>query len=273
MGEYGFGALPSPVDVRDYKLNIAAMTPQSLPKTFQLIPTTIKNQGSQPTCVAHALSSLVEFYNLRDTERKEVFSTEFIYGCRADDEYQGNGMYLRDGLKVLQKYGDVWNVRLSGNSDVATAMKRVKANFDTLCVLAKPNRITSYFKIQTLNELKQALENCGRVPATMKWFSGAKVGSDGLYKYGQTDIKDYHAVLIIGWDENNLIVQNSWGSLWGKHGLFYVPINKIEEVFCEFYGVTDNINDVVKPSPTVNQFSPLINCILRLINIIREVLR
>lgn len=269
MDGYGFGALPSPKDIRDYKLNVAAMTPKQLPKTFQLTPTKIKNQGSQSTCVAHSLASMVEFFNLRDTERNDIFSTEFIYGCRADDEYQGEGMPLRNGLKVLQKYGDVWYSRLSGNSDVTTAMKRVRDNFDTLCTLAAPHRITSYFKIQTLNELKQTLINCGPVPATMRWFVDAKVGTDGIYKYKTKGIQDYHAVLIIGWDENNLIIQNSWGELWGKHGLFYVPINQMEEVFYEIYGVTDNIKDVVKPSPTVNQFSSLINFILRLINMIR----
>ena len=53
MEEYSFGALPSPKDVRDYKLNTAAMVPKSLPKIFKLTPTKIKNQGSQSTCVAH----------------------------------------------------------------------------------------------------------------------------------------------------------------------------------------------------------------------------
>ena len=269
MEEYNFGALPSPKDIRDYKLNAAAMVPKSLPKTFKLTPTKIKNQGSQPTCVAHSLASMVEFFNLRDTERDYPFSTEFIYGCRADDGYQGDGMYMRDGLKVLQKYGDVWYSRLPGNSDVSTAMKRVRENFDTLKVLAEPNRITSYFKINTLIELKQSLVNCGPVPAVMRWFKDAKVKSDGIYSYKSTKIKDYHAVLILGWDEDNLIVQNSWGSLWGDHGLFYVPISEMFDVFYEFYGVTDNINNVVQPSPTIDKFSSLINFILRVIELFK----
>ena len=266
MDKYGFGALPSPKDVRDYKLNVAAMAPQRIPTVYKWSPTRIKNQGSQSTCVAHALSSLVEFYNLRDTRHKDIFSTEFIYGCRGALDYQGEGMYLRDGLKVLQKYGDVLEKDLPGNSNVATAMRRVESNFKTLTLLAEPNRITSYFKIQTLNELKQALLNCGPVPACMKWFEGATVDKKGVYQYSSTEIDACHAVLIIGWDKNNLIIQNSWGMLWGDGGLFYVPIEKIDEVFYEFYGVTDDITEVVQPSPVVNQFSPLINWILRLID-------
>ena len=29
-----------------------------------------------------------------------------------------------------------------------------------------------------------------------------------------------HAVLLVGWDEQNYILQNSWGSGWGQNGLF-----------------------------------------------------
>lgn len=274
MEEYGLGAIPSPKDIRDYKLNAAAIqTIKKFPSTFRLTHTEIKNQGDQLTCVAHTLASLIEYYNLRDTKNDYKFSTDFIYGCRTDQDYLGEGMYLRDGLKIIQKYGDVLYTQLPGNTNVPTARQKVFANFDDLVIQASPNRISTYYKIQTLNELKYALMNDGPVPALMKLFKDAEVKSDGMYNYISKEIRGYHAVLIIGWDENNLIIQNSWGQAWGDHGIFYVPIKKNEEVFCELYGVTDNINDVVKPSPIVNQFSPLINCILRLINTIREVLR
>lgn len=263
---FNFGAIPSPKDVRDYKLKTAAMVIKPLPKTFQLKPTKIKNQGHQPTCVAHVLASLVEFYNLRDTTHNYIFSTDFIYGCRRDTDYRGDGMYLRDGLKVLQKYGDVWYTQLPGNSNVITAMKKVEKNFDKLVPLAEPNRISTYYKIQNLNELKYALINGGPVPAVMRWFEGVDVKSDGLYTYTSKQVRDYHAVLVLGWTKTNLIVQNSWSGSWGDHGLFYVPIDKIEEVFYEFYGVTDDINSVVRPNQITIKLSPLINLILGLVN-------
>lgn len=267
MEEYGLGAIPSPKDIRDYKLNAAVIqTTKKFPATFKLTHTKIKNQGGQSTCVAHALASLVEYYNLRDTKNNYRFSTDFIYGCRTDQDYLGEGMYLRDGLKIIQKYGDVLYTQLPGNTNVPTARQKVFANFDDLVIQANPNRISTYYKIQTLNELKYALMNGGPVPASMKLFKDAKVKSDGMYNYTSKEIKGHHAVLIIGWDENNLIVQNSWGQTWGDHGIFYVPIKKIEEVFCEFYGVTDEITNVIQPSPTVVKFSPLINFILQLIN-------
>lgn len=266
MENFSFGALPSPKDIRDYKIQATAVIPQKLPKIFKLKPTTIKNQGLKPTCVAHTLASLVEFHNLRETGQNCTFSTDFIYGCRFEAEYLGDGMYMRDGLKILQKYGDVLYTQLPGNSNVSVAMEKVKENYDTLAPLANPNRITTYYKIQTLNELKYAIINDGPVPAVMRWFKDAKVKSDGVYRYNSKEIEDHHAVLIIGWTENSLIVQNSWGSLWGDRGLFYIPFNKMEEVFRELYGVTDNIINVVQPKQITIKLSPLINLILELIS-------
>ena len=266
MENFSFGALPSPKDIRDYKVQATAVIPQKLPKTFKLKTTAIKSQGSKPTCVAHTLASLVEFYNLRDTKHNHIFSTDFIYGCRFEADYLGDGMYMRDGLKILQKYGDVWYTQLPGNSNVSTAMKKVKENYNTLIPLANPNRISTYYKIQTLNELKYAIINDGPVPAVMRWFKDAKVKSDGVYRYNSKEIENHHAVLIIGWTENSLIAQNSWGSLWGDHGLLYIPFDKMEEVFREFYGVTDDINNIVQPKQITIKLSPLINLILELIS-------
>ena len=266
MENFSFGALPSPKDIRDYKVQATAVIPQKLPKTFKLKTTAIKSQGSKPTCVAHTLASLVEFYNLRDTKHNHIFSTDFIYGCRFEADYLGDGMYMRDGLKILQKYGDVWYTQLPGNSNVSTAMKKVKENYNTLIPLANPNRISTYYKIQTLNELKYAIINDGPVPAVMRWFKDAKVKSDGVYRYNSKEIENHHAVLIIGWTENSLIAQNSWGVLWGDHGLFYVPVDKMEEVFRELYGVTDDINNIIQPNQITIKLSPLINLILELIN-------
>ena len=57
----------SSYDVRDYR--IVAGT--DFPETFELPKrVNVKNQGTKPTCVAHALSSLVEYHNLKRAEQK-----------------------------------------------------------------------------------------------------------------------------------------------------------------------------------------------------------
>ena len=101
MNRNFFGVTPSSPDIRDYTLSISA---SKLPIAYINQPIKIKSQGSQSTCVAYTLSSLIEFHNFKETQLYTRFSTDFIYGCRFDSDYFGEGMSLRDGLKVIQKY-------------------------------------------------------------------------------------------------------------------------------------------------------------------------
>ena len=262
MNRNFFGATPSSPDIRDYTLSISA---SKLPITYINQPIKIKSQGSQSTCVAYTLSSLIEFHNFKETQLYTRFSTDFIYGCRFDSDYFGEGMSLRDGLKVIQKYGDVEYSLLPGNTDVSKAFSKVHQNFETLRPEAYPNRISTYYKIKSLDELKYALYHDGPVAASMRWYSESSVDKNGIYHYNPSNSYFGHAVLIIGWDEDNLIVQNSWGILFGKKGLFYVPIKQMNEVFKELYGITDDITNIKVPSKTTKLCSPLINLILKVI--------
>ena len=73
-----FGAIPSPKDIRDYRLKTNLISIENLPKEFLIKSIPIKNQGDKPTCVAHSLSEIIEFQNMRDTQVFTKFSTDFI---------------------------------------------------------------------------------------------------------------------------------------------------------------------------------------------------
>ena len=263
MKEHGFGAIPSLPDIRDYTLCKSAISKKKLPKEYINEPVKIKSQGVQPTCVAHALSSLIEFHDFNETKQYTRFSTNFIYGCRFDTNYFGEGMYLRDGLKIIQKYGDVEYSLLPGNASVSTAYRKVKDNFKKLKSYAYPNRISTYYKIKSISELKYSLYNNGPVAASMYWFDKSNVDKYGVYQYNSSNNKTGHAVLILGWTKDNLVVQNSWGTSFGKKGLFYIPISKMKSVIIEMYGVTDDITNVKQPSKLKNSLSPILNHILK----------
>ena len=263
--EYGFGLIPSPPDIRDYTL-AAGVTKEKLPETFINESVKVKNQGSRSTCVAHSLSSLVEFHNLQETKSYDEFSTEFIYGCRTLEDYLGEGMHLRDGLKVLQKYGDVKYSVLPGNSIMNIARNKVIERFDELTEKAYPYRISTYYKINSLDELKYALYHYGPVPGAMRYYKRGKITSEGIYLYDTNNSYGNHAVLIVGWNKDGFIIQNSWGVLWGKKGYFVVPYKDMDILFYEYYGVTDDINDgnIKQPNAFIKFISPFINWILKL---------
>jgi len=244
--------------VRDYTI-AKTVDVSKVPATFDLGILSIKNQGSKPTCVAHALAEIVEYHSFKDSSKYNRFSTDFIYGCRQECEYIGDGMYLRDGLKIVQKYGDLLKNILPGNNDYETAMKIVSSNFNFYKAKAYPNRISTYYKIQNINELKYAIYNHGPVLAGMKWYDDASLSTKNVYKYNKNANYSGHAVIIVGWTKKYLIVQNSWGVLWGKKGRFYIPIDKASEVFFELYGITDNIHIPINKKEKIKYFSPIIN--------------
>ena len=60
-----YEVIKSSFDSRDFTLEVAT----DLPAAFALddLPD-VKNQGSKPTCTAHALSSIVEYHNYKNTQ-------------------------------------------------------------------------------------------------------------------------------------------------------------------------------------------------------------
>lgn len=234
-----FGALKSPFDARDYKL-VAAAT-EVFPDTFELPKVTVKNQGNIGSCVAHASSSVVEYHHKRQHNEKVSFSTEFIYGLRDFGYYVGEGMYIRNALNTLRKYGDVPTSELKGNHDCPTSMENVNKKFDELVDKAYPHRISSYFRVYDENSVKSALMNHGYVLVSMKWHKGAKL-VDGVYT-PTDEVSGGHAIVIYGWNKKGWLCQNSWGGNWGNKGRFIIPF---DFKFNEMWGITDNITDDIK---------------------------
>jgi hypothetical protein len=96
-----------------------------------------------------------------------VFSTEFIYGYRPLGYYVGEGMYIRDALKTLQKVGVCPKADLTGNNKCQKAMENVNKKIDVLKTKAYPHRISTYAKVKTVEEIKQALMTFGYVIVSM----------------------------------------------------------------------------------------------------------
>lgn len=235
-----FGALKSPFDARDYKL-VASAT--EFPDAFELPKVTVKNQGSVGSCVAHAASSVVEYHHKRQHREKKSFSTEFIYGLRDVGYYVGDGMYTRNALNTLRKYGDVPTADLKGNHDYRKAMENVNAKLDELKDKAYPHRISSYFRLYTEDAVKSALMKHGYVIVSMPWHKGAKL-VDGVYT-STNGIDGLHAIVLYGWNKKGWLAQNSWGTSWGDKGRFIIPF---DFKFIEMWGITDEITeDIVRP--------------------------
>jgi C1A family cysteine protease len=263
--ERSFNTPISPYDVRDYHISGVAET---FPVSFELARVSIKNQGAESSCVAHAASTIVEYFNSVQQENNTVFSTEFIYGYRPEGYYVGDGMYLRDALKTLQKVGVPPLEKLRGNHSYKEAMKNVEEKLSELKDVAYPNRISTYMRLTSTKEIKQALQQYGYVLCSMPWYKDYKL-KKGVYTYSTTKKSGNHAVVIYGWNEDGWLVQNSWGSGWGQKGCFIIPFDfKWNETWAVTDTIVNNI-DIIIPEKNwfIKLFSKFINLI---VNIFRK---
>lgn len=232
------GAIFSELDVRDYK-GICTSSKRVFPKTFELPIVRIKNQGSVCSCVAHALSTVVEYYNYVQNNSRTEMSVGYLYGNRNLSQHRGNGMVIRDALATLKLYGDVPKEDFSDNVEVPMAINKFNKLADDLYEKGYPNRISTYYRLKTNNDIKAVLQSKNPVVIGVKWYSDMKV-VDGVLTTKHKNYNGGHCMIIYGWNEKGWKVQNSWGKSWGNKGTCIIPYNmKIEEA----WGVGDNITN------------------------------
>jgi C1A family cysteine protease len=159
----------------------------------------------------------------------------------------GEGMYIRDALKTLNKCGDVPAVDLQGNHECDEAMANVNADLDDLKTKAYPHRISSYAKLHGVADIKTALMKHGCVIISMPWHADAKL-KNNIYTHSSNENRGYHAVMVYGWNEQGWLVQNSWGEYWGDNGTFILPYDvELKEAWCVVDNIANN-GDIIKPN-------------------------
>jgi len=198
------GLIPSPIDYNDVPLGAVSTLKVPPPKNCR-IPyiLTLKNQENRPKCVGYAGSSKKDELERREQNFMD-FSGEWIYdeAKKIDGLPNVQGTYFRMALKVLKNKGAK---PIEGNEDV------------------EKFRIGGYVKVDdvSFDGLKQAIYEFG---AVLIGFRGSNEGWQTAYirppKSGENIWG--HAILLIGYNENYLIFQNSWGENWGDKGYGYI---------------------------------------------------
>lgn len=245
MTEFKFGAIPSPVDPRDYTMPSGAGA-DTYPKEYSSLKGLnyiAKNQGQVNSCVSFALATAMELNAKNVVDRR---SNGFIYHNRDDMEYKGEGMYTRDALKSAQKTGCCLWEEYTANIEVPKGYETFNPRKGELIPKANRCKIGNYYYIPIKENAKYRNTPLGMldVNATKKAImdNGCAIVCffvfPSIYKVDKSNpILDYpnlaneeilgsHAVIITGWTEDGLWeVVNSWGVEFGINGIFYVPLD------------------------------------------------
>lgn len=210
-------------DKRDYKLKLSTTKSAHYPDEYEIKLNKIKDQGIVNSCVAHALASFLdETYKNDNLE----FSTGFIYGYRPIGYSQEQGMFPRQAIKTLLKVGDCLQAEFNHNKEMPEIKKLVESNINNLKKSAARFKIQSYARIYTKNEILKCLYNDITVPISIPVYNDLDYNkTTNIINMPLGDCEGYHMVLLVGWNKNGYILQNSWGKYWGNGGKAILPFD------------------------------------------------
>lgn len=213
MRNYKFNLRPSPYDHRDHVLDAIKVAHVRLPKEFnlrnQLQP--VRDQGSQGTCSAQTASCMKEWQEKIDIGLNEYLSPQFVYNLRSNE---GEGMFPRDTMKILQKIGIVLEKEYPYNT-----RKRIT---EQLKEAASRFKIKSYARVKTIDGLKKSLFINGPCYIAFPVYNPESYKFWRPHHANQQSIGG-HAVVVVGWTKTAFIIRNSWGTNWGRGGYCYFP--------------------------------------------------
>lgn len=227
------GVKPSPEDPRDYTTESVLAMSALYPRAYQAPKTPILNQLNISSCVAHACVSAMMNGEKNSVKDYNDYSRGYIYGNRAEDDFQNEGMVIRQALKRLNKCGDVYYNDFPYNQKYAEVAQKIASQEEELRDSAALHKIKNYYRCYTTEEIKAAIMASGGVIISVPTYSDF---SRNLQLTKTHRATGHHAMLIVGWNKNNQwIVQNSWGKGWGYGGYLLMDMNYPVN---EYWGIT-----------------------------------
>ena len=192
MLEKLFGFKPSQIDgsERIFKADETIELPEKY--TYRPYLPQVIDQGEKSICVPCTVSAYLNWReNLKDGVTKDNrISLYDIYDIKTND---GEGMTYKDAFRYLKYNG-------------------VKSKVGVL-------KISAYGMIKNILSLKYAIVMngpcCGALPVY-------NMDSDFWNKKGGDRLMGYHAISIVGYDEEGFIIRNSWGSSFADRGYTYI---------------------------------------------------
>jgi Cysteine protease len=259
-----YGWLPDLPDFRDKlafpeKAGIAA-TAASVPQRVDLRERhvfVVNDQGYLGSCVAHAVSSAIEYAkhtrendpkvsDFLEQDRQFPVSRLFLYyeARRPIDMIaEDSGCYIRDAMRVAYNIGVPRETGWRYHEDafaVAPPARSYKS--------APYHKITSYKSVAVdNNEIRLALSQGHPVVFGISVFDSFYNERNGVVPM-PTFNDEYlggHSMLIVGYDDRSKLytVLNSWGNTWGDDGFCYIPYSYIgnRQLGSDYWLLTDEL--------------------------------
>lgn len=255
--DFGTGCVESTYDARDYVLDGVALA-IDLPEKFEVAHSDIKNQGNIGSCVAHSVCEILEAANNND----EKYSTNWVYGYRPDGYYVGPGMMTRQACQTVIEKGFVPYDDFPGNNEMNGVMRTCNSRLSELLKIASERKAVAYNRLRTKQEIKEAIFTQG-IPVLIVCYLSNKIELDDNYilQYDENQSGGCHCMVCYGWNEYGLLIQNSWGRVWGNKGTFVLPE---EYPFAEAWAISCDSHTNISAKPKHWKIREFIQSIIKL---------
>ena len=164
------------------------------------------NQGQTPHCAAYSICNWAEAILWKRTGKLINLNADQVYAKakELDGSPNSDGTWLEYAIKAAVQLGGFqtsgMNVKFFQNEGTQTTIEMLK------------------FLIHKYDFLHAGFEiNSG-------WYQATE--ADPIIKKASTQLGG-HAVLLVGYDQTGVYIQNSWGKGWGSKGFAILPWNQV----------------------------------------------
>jgi hypothetical protein len=209
----------------------------------------VNDQGSTGSCVGWAVAdSVIRWHLVRSGQLRqdELLAPRFVWmAAKETDPFTSQpttfietaGTSIKTALDVARKFGVVRDAVLpfkTGKLYVGDAM--------SFYAIAAQLKIGSYFNLsgRSTDELRNWLATQGPIVTRLdvdKTWDDATATKGRLDDYKASTARGGHAIALVGYTPDRLIVRNSWGTGWGDKGFAYASDDYARKAFTEAYGV------------------------------------
>ncbi|MGQ8365328.1 PKD domain-containing protein [Glaciecola sp. 1036] len=206
------------------------------------------NQGQQESCVGWALGYAIKSYQERidnnwEYTEETTFSPAWIYNQINNGVDNGSNTF--NALNLLQTRGAASLLRMPYDQNDFTTQPSGAAIAE-----AVHYKIDTYARVD-INQARQALANYFPVYFTISVYDTFDAlynsGENAVYNSISNNRRGYHAVAVVGYDDNKFggafKIMNSWGQQWGDKGFAWIPYDMVASVVSSALVVLDENSD------------------------------
>ena len=199
-----YGYIPSKLDGTEHQAEFGDF---KIPTSFSYQPLMppVRDQGRESTCVCQTLTGMLDVQRNSKTgimKKCNDFSISELYNQRSNKPQEG--MSIKEALSILRHKG------LNGE------------------------KIDNYAMCKSLAVAKQAIIANGPLAIGMMVYNN---GTDE-YWLRKGPCMGGHCTMLVGFDENNFIMRNSWGTSYGDKGYIKLPFSDFEKYVIECWTIT-----------------------------------